>query len=452
MARTLISIAQLLIAVALLETGSGLQGVVVPLEARTMGFSNLAIGLLGSGYYGGFILGCLAVPALIHRVGHIRAFAGFSSLVAAGLLAHTLLMTDALWFGLRMVVGFGFAGLYIATESWLNDLAPTATRGRVLAAYMLVSWAALIAGKLAFGWAGPVDSVPLVLAAIAVSLAILPVAFTTMQAPGAQAGAPPVLGRLLAVSPVGVLGCLGVGVANGTFWTLAPLFAEAGGLDAMGVGLFMAVAILGSVFTQWPLGWWSDRVDRRKVIVFTCLFASISGVVLAGSFGRDAHVLQIAAFAFGASALPVYSLCVAHANDYAPNQAFIEVSSLLLLVFSLGAVIGPPVASLVMDMAGPAGVFLFTAGVHATLVVLVLIAISAGRAASQAEKGAFVAVPRTTQAVLALDPRAAGSGAPGDVATLGETEGEPPAVRDGAGFNGERGPEEKETPGDPPPA
>ncbi|WP_435099567.1 MFS transporter [Arhodomonas sp. AD133] len=439
MPRTLISIAQLLLAVALIELGSGLQGILIPIRGALADFSTVAIGLLGSTYYAGLILGCLFVPPLVRRVGHIRAYTGLTSMAAAALLAHTILASEGAWLVLRVITGFGFAGVYIAIESWLNDLASTQTRGRVLAAYMVVTWVALIAGKLLFGYIDSNVFSSFALVSIAVSLAVAPVAFTTMIQPGPQVTPPPAVDRLLAIAPVGLVGCIGVGLANGTFWSLAPFYGSRIGLSDPGIAAFMAIAVAGGAVFQWPLGKWSDRLDRRKVMLLACVIASAAGLALA-AMTLDDHTAYIrwAGFAFGAGALPMYALCVAHANDHAANEAFVAVSSLLLMAFAGGAVIGPVAASVLVTMVGPAGVFVFTAVVHAGLAVFVALAMRLRHPAPAPDKMAFAPVSDTSQAVLELDPRAPDTAmsAPAESSTMAstppETSGKPEPPDDDA--------------------
>lgn len=140
----LFSIFHLLVAVLFLQLGSGLQGLLIPIRGQLEGFSVTAIGLLGTAYYLGFILGCLSIPYLMNQVGHIRTFSGFASLAVAAFLMHEILVTFSLWLGLRLIIGFCFAGLYMAVESWLNARATIKTRGRIMAVYMVTTWIAVI--------------------------------------------------------------------------------------------------------------------------------------------------------------------------------------------------------------------------------------------------------------------------------------------------------------------
>ena len=406
MPSALLPIVHLLLAVAFLEIGGGLQGVLVPIRAQMEGFSTQAIGLLGAAYYLGFVLGCLYVPALMHRVGHIRAFSGLAALAATVFLVHELTQAVPVWLGLRLIAGVCFAGLYMAVESWLNGRATTATRGRVLAAYLVVGYLAIVAGKLVFAWTDPADFLPFALVSIGVCLAVLPVAFTTGTAPDLVARSRLRVRELYETSPVGLVGCLAVGAANGAFWSMGPIYADLRGLSTMGIGLFISAAVLGGAAAQWPLGKWSDQTDRRKVMVAACVASAVAATALVLNTGADTPATFALAFLFGAGSLPLYGLCVAHANDHAPEESFVEVSGNLLLMFGLGAVAGPYLAALLMTAAGPDGIFLFTAGAHLLLAGFAILRIGRRRPVAEAEKAAFVVLPKTTQAVLPLDPRA----------------------------------------------
>jgi MFS family permease len=403
----LVSIAHLLLAIALLQLGSGLQGLLIPVRGQLAGFPTYVIGLLGTAYYFGFLGGCVAVPAIIRRVGHIRAFSGFAATAAAAFLVHQLLANVPLWLALRVAVGVCFAGIYMSTESWLNERATVETRGRLLAAYMIVTWIAIIGGKLVFAVSDPAGLPSFTIVSLAICLAVVPVAFTTGAAP-----VPPPIGRLrfqelYSLSPIGVVGCLFIGAANGAFWTLTPVYAGGHGLSTAQIGVFVAVAVLGGALAQWPIGRISDLTDRRRVLGLSSCAAAASAMALVLFDSSDEVLLILLGLVFGAAALPLYALCLAHANDQAPADSFVEVSSDLLMMFSIGAVAGPFLAALLMDAAGTSALFMFTAAVHLSLAALTAVRVWQVAPVPPEEKEASVpSAPGTTQAMLPLDPRA----------------------------------------------
>lgn len=399
-------VAHLLVAVILMEVGDGLQGVLVPIRAGMEGFSTQSIGLLGTAYYLGFVTGCMLVPLLIRRVGHIRVFSGMASIAAAAFLLHEFIIVVGVWFILRFVIGVCFSGLFMTVESWLNHHALSGTRGRILAAYTLIGWIAVIAGKLIFSCLDPRAPLSFALVSMGICLAVVPVAFSPSSMPAPAPSGTLRVRELFRASPVGVIGCLCVGAANGAFWSLAPLYAQWRGLSTFQIGLFIGIAVLGGAVTQWPLGRWSDQTDRRRVIASTCIAASVSAAVLVAANSGGQGTVMLLAFLFGASALPLYALCVAHANDQTPADSFVEVSGGLLTLFGLGAIAGPYIASLLMISMGGVGVFVFTGAVHLSLAGFTILRMRLRVPVPATDKAPFVIVPKTTQAVLLLDPRA----------------------------------------------
>jgi MFS family permease len=254
------------------------------------------------------------------------------------------------------------------------------------------------------------------LASILVSLAAVPVALTTSPppAPLARVRLRPL--RLYRLSPVGFLGCLAVGLANGPFWTLAPVFALESGLDLIGVALFMSVPVLAGAVAQWPFGRLSDSIDRRLVIAVVFLLGTAAGVALVVAGHVWPQGLLYAAGAFGAAAFPVYAVCVAHANDFAAADEFVETSSGLLLANGIGSAVGPLLASAAMQQVGPAGLFGFTAAVHLAMAAFTLYRMRRRAAVPTAEKPHFVAVPRTAPTVFELDERGPEHHAAGEAA------------------------------------
>jgi MFS family permease len=399
--------AQLFLSVMLLNAGFGLQSVLIPIRAQSDGFGVFTIGLLGAAYYVGFILGCVLVPRLIQRVGHIRTYAGFASLAAAVLLLHPIAPQPVIWLVMRTIVGFGVASMLVTAESWLNGITSNQHRGGVFATYMAATWMAIVIGNSLFGLWHPDQLEPFILTGVLVCLCVVPIAFTTMHVPRPEPLPSLSFKRLFNRYPLGAMGCLAIGLTNGTFWSLAPIFALEHGLKASSIGLFMAVVIVGGAITQWPLGRLSDHLDRRVAIASACILSSIIGLWLTLSFNNHpSNLLFISALCFGATSFPLYGLLVAHANDQAPEDAFIELSSGLLILYGLGAIAGPIMASVVMKYIGASGLFVFTAGIHLLLFMFSLYCIRTWPALTPEEKLDYVVTQRTTPEAVMLDPRA----------------------------------------------
>jgi MFS family permease len=371
MSQTLGPVAALLLGVFFLVTGSGLQNTLLPLRGAFEGFSAINLGILGSSYYLGFVVGCLVVPHLVRRSGHIRAFAALTSGVVATMLAHPVFIEPFVWFGLRAVTGFCFAGLYLVIESWLNDRATNQTRGFVMSAYVMVDYAALTAGQMMITLY-PVRGFELfAFAAILFSLATLPVAISNagQPAPIETARIRPL--RLFRAAPVAMVGCFVIGLTNGSLWSLGPIFGIGRGLTADGAATFMSAVVVAGALAQWPIGFLSDRMDRRRILGALMVGAMLAGLAL-GALHFGLGGLAILGAVYGALSLPAYSLAAAHAYDRTPASDAVETAAGLLLLYGIGSVVGPALASFGMQHYGPGALFFFTAAAYALLLLFVV--------------------------------------------------------------------------------
>ena len=378
MIRLLSPVAPLLLGVAILLTGQGLQGTLLPVRASLEGFSTLAIGMMGGAYFFGFTLGCLRGPKLVFRVGHIRVFAAMTAAASAAPLLHGLWLETWWWWLLRFVTGYCFAVLYVVIESWLNEVSSNESRGAVFSAYTLITLTVLAGGQQMLLLYNPQDMALFALASALVSIAALPVVLSITPSPPQEGSSVKFdLRRLFRISQTGALGCLTAGLANGSFWALAPVFVAGNAADISLAAWFMTAAVLGGAVGQWPLGLWSDRVDRRWVIAFAALVGVLIGIVIWWQAGdiSTLHLMLLSA-AWGAAAFPMYAVSVAHANDYANPGEYVMISSSLLLMYGMGAIMGPFLAPAVMHLTGPGGLYLFAAVVHFLLLVYVVIRIT----------------------------------------------------------------------------
>jgi MFS family permease len=409
MASQLYSIGAILLSTAFLLLGYGLTNTLVPLRAHLEGFSDLTIGALGSFYYGGFVIGCFLIPKLLARVGHIRTFAVAASLTVATVLLHPMLVSPVVWLVVRAAFGFCAAGVYMVIESWLNDRATNENRGRILSAYIVVNLSAIMLGQWLLPVASPSGPVLFSLAAIIYALGVLPVGMTLLPQPAPQRQTRMRVRWLLASAPVGIAGVVAVGLANGAFWALAPVYAIRLGFSTSGIALFMSAFILGGTLIQLPLGRFSDHLDRRWIIAGVSTAAALGGVALAllGRWGAQIPwLLYPLALFFGAAMLPLYSLSIAHVNDRIERSQFVEASASLLMVNALASVAGPTLAAIVTAWTGMASLFLYTAGVHTLMAAFTLWRIISVRAPVEAEREHFVALPQQgCQSALELDPR-----------------------------------------------
>jgi MFS family permease len=408
MASQLTSITAILLSTAFFLMGNGLIGTLTPYRAHLEGFSDIQVGALGALYFAGFVGGCFAGPNLVARVGHIRLFAVAAVVEASTVLAMALAPSPLAWFALRAAMGVCMAGLFLAVESWLHDRATNETRGRLFAAYISVNLVALLAGQWLLT-AAPAQGFQLFSAgALLFCLCVVPIGLTRLPPPAPRAAPRLAIDRIFRLSPVGAAGCLAVGLANGAFWTLAPIYALSLGFSTHDLALFMSAFIAGGAVVQWPLGRASDVIDRRGIIAVSCTGASVCGLVL-GLLGwllvGVPGVFYLVVFLLGATMLPLYSLSVAHANDRLPRDEFVEVSAGLLMINAATSVVGPLLASFMIATAGPYSLFLFTALVHAAMAFYAFTRMQMREPVPPEERSTFAPAPPGSPASIALDPR-----------------------------------------------
>lgn len=398
------SVAALMASIAFLYAGNTLMGTLLPVRAGQEGFDAIFVGAMGTGYFVGFILGCRLTPWLVARVGHIRAFGALAALTTCVTLGFVLAIDPFSWIVLRFFYGVMGAGMLMVVESWLNERAGPGQRGNVLAVYTLVYLGAQVMSQQLFLFIPAREATLFLIAAMAVCLSLVPLAITTAQAPAPLTTAKLRLGQLYKTSPVATMGCLAVGLANGAFWSLAPLFAQGIGLSTQTVGMLITAVVLGNAAVQWPVGWLSDKIDRRYPILACFLGAALLGVAL--SFAQGMWMILAFAAVYGAFAQSVYALLVAHAGDMSHPDDFVSTSGGLLLLYGVGAFVGAMPAAALMDHFGHGALFWWTAGIHATITLFILWRLRNRPERVEPAVEGFQAVPRTTPAVAELDPRA----------------------------------------------
>jgi len=385
----------------------GLQGLLLSVRGAEEHFSLLALGLIGTGWSVGFIAGSIMVPLLVQRVGHIRAYSIMGAIGTITILCNLLWVNDVAWIVLRAFSGFCFAGAAMIVESWLNEVAENKSRGTVFSIYTTINMAASTAGQLAMSVTGVSSHIPFIVGAIAFICAILPSAMTSTPQPRPLASAKLDVWLLYKTSPLAVIAAFSVGMANGTFGTLAPVYGYGQGLDAAGISILFAVtAVLGAI-AQVPAGRISDRMDRRLVIVTLSAIAAVVGFLTLLFNPHGGWFMYVLFGLYGFSAYPIYAIAVAHANDFAKQGEFGRVAGGMLLVLGTGLAIGPALAALVMNLYAPVGLFLVTATFHGALALTAFLRMKVrpvridGRIrfrAMNAEKG-------VTPGSVELDPR-----------------------------------------------
>ncbi len=373
MKKTLAPVAALLISVSILLTGQGLQGTLLPVRASLENFPTLAIGAMGAAYFVGFTLGCLKGGAFVRRVGHVRVFLAMTALASASPLVHALVVDPVTWSLLRLMTGFCYAALYVVIESWLNERSSNETRGIVFSTYAMITLTVFALGQMLTLLYDPADFELFVLASVLVSIGAVPIALSTSPTPEQPHSASVDIRRLFEISPSGTLGCLAAGLANGAFWSLAPVFTGAVSGDTDLAAWFMTSAVVGGAVLQWPVGLLSDRFSRRGTLIAVAAVGCGVGLALGLYPAQMSFVtVNLLGAAWGALAFPIYTVSVAYANDHAESHEYVTVSSGLLLMFGIGATIGPFIASALMTFQEAGYLFVFAAISHGVLAIYVL--------------------------------------------------------------------------------
>ena len=363
-------IGTLIIATSAIQLANGFFGTFFSLRVAIENFDATMAGLVLSSYFVGFTLGATRCGRIIERVGHIRAYAAFAGLVAAATAVMPLLVGPLPWLVLRAVVGFGCAGVFVTTESWLNAKAEPSERGRVFAIYMVGTFLALAAGQLLISWADIETAAPFNAIVALFALALVVVSTARAEPPRVSAAAKLPYGQLSRAAPVAVVGCVLSGLVAGAFYALVPAWMQGEGIERSTIALFMLVAVLGGLAFQIPVGRLSDRFDRRIVLAALGLgFAAIAVVLIL--LPHSMPVVLPAAALLGGFMSTLYPVCVAHAHDRMPADRVVAVSGRLILVSGFGSVLGPLVGAILMARFGIDGVFYFMA---AAALLLALVA------------------------------------------------------------------------------
>jgi MFS family permease len=358
--------APLLVAMGVLMIGHGLLGTIVGIRATREGFPTAVIGMVMSCYYLGFLAGCLLTPRMVARRGHVPLFFIFAAVSGLTALAYPLVPHPAAWAVIRATTGFSTAGLYVVAESWLASTGTPTARGRLLAVYLLVVNSGYGAGQLLLGVGEPSGMAVFVLAAVVVALSAMPL-WRAHPAVGSRVNRGHLrVADLLRAAPLGMATSLATGVGVGAILGLGAAYGTAAGMPVARVGVLMAAAMAGGIVLQWPIGWLSDRINRRHVIIGASLAAGVWA--MAGWRADPLSVwLLVVMFGFTAFSFPLYSLAISHVNDAVTPDLVVPASAAILATYGVGTLVGPMATSLAMQAWGPGGFWVAPAFVHLLL-------------------------------------------------------------------------------------
>ncbi len=342
----------ILTAAGILLGGNGLQGTLIALRGAQEGFSPASIGFMGTAYFAGFLIGCLIIVRMMRAVGHIRAFSALAAIAACATLVMATVIDVSMWTLARFASGICFAGLFTIMESWLNSGVANADRARVLALYRIIDLGAVTGSQFLIPLVGPEGFPIFAVMAMMITLSLVPVSLADRSNPAPPEDVKLNLRRAWEISPIAAIGCVAIGVTNSAFRTMSPVYAQDIGMSVTDVATFVSVSIIGGALIQYPLGYVSDRGDRRTALVVICLLAAAAAVGTMLPGGQAGLPLYALCFVFGGLTFAIYPLCMAHLLDHLEPSDTLSAGSSLLLLNGVGSAIGPALAGVAMTRFG----------------------------------------------------------------------------------------------------
>jgi MFS family permease len=367
--RLIISFIALFLSVILLQLSSSGLGPLDALSGLKLEFSNSQIGLLGSAHFFGFFIGCWWAPRLMGSVGHSRAFAGFATLGAMGLMTHMLIINPYVWALMRIASGLCVAGCYTVIESWLNDRVTNKTRGRAMGTYRIADLGSSMFAQLLIGVLEPAHYISYNLLALFCCAAILPITLSKTAQPKVPTA--PRLRPKLAfnLSPLAVVGVVIAGLTTAAFRMVGPVYGQGVGLQPDQIGYFLALFVFGGMIAQLPIGWLADKYDRRWILIITSIGAITACAITIFTSNLGTNLILLSSFLFGFFTFPIFSVASAHANDFGKPEERIELSAALIFFYAVGATASPLIASTLIEKFGPSSLFIFISTAHLILII-----------------------------------------------------------------------------------
>ena len=387
----------LLLGMMLLMVGNGLQGTLLGIRGAIEGFSPFQMSIVMAAYFLGFLGGSRLAPELIRRVGPIRVFAALGSFISAILILYPVMADPVAWIGLRVAIGFCFSAVYVTAESWLNNASTNENRGKALSLYLMVQMVGIISAQALLAFGDPSGFILFVIPSVLVSISFAPILLSVNPTPAFETTKPMTLRQLFTISP---LGCVGIFLLGGVFaaqFGMSAVYGTEAGLSVKQISVFVSSVYIGALLFQYPIGWLSDRMDRRILIAGIAAVGGLAGLVglfLASNF----TVLLAVGFIVGGASNPLYSLLLAYTNDFLQREDMAAAAGGLLFINGVGAVTGPIITGWLMSVIGPSGFWLFITGLMMALAAYAVYRMTRRKLLSH-ERGAYVGLSPSTSAM-----------------------------------------------------
>ena len=371
----------LFLGISLLMVAHGFQGSLLGVRAVQEQFSVTATGFMLSGYYIGYFIGAKTIPTVIGRVGHIRAFAAFASLASIAILLHSVIINPFTWFLLRVVTGISLVSIYTICESWLNDRSTNNNHGSVLSLYMIILYGSMALGMFLLNFSAPTNFQPFILISLLMSIALIPILLTKRKAPNFKSIQGMSLKDLYKVSPLGMVSSLLYGTVQSALFALLAVYAASMNFSILEISIVTFLLAISGALSQWPIGKLSDNFDRRKVITYAtfiaaffafCAMLSTKQMYLPGDLATSKFWFYIFLVLFSFASLPMFAIIFAHTNDFIPKEKFVAAGAGLQFAYGLGAMSGPLLCSILMNIIGSNGYFIFIMFFHILIGVFAL--------------------------------------------------------------------------------
>ncbi|HKL04796.1 MAG TPA: MFS transporter [Roseovarius sp.] len=398
MIQVLAAVWALLLGMTLIMIGNGMQATLMGVRGALEGFGTLQLSVITSAYFLGFLIGSRVAPDMIRRVGHVRVFAALGSFISAGLVAFPVFTDPYSWTVIRVILGFCLSGVYVTAESWLNNAATNQTRGTMLSAYMIAQTTGIIIAQGLMNVGEAAGYLLFVIPSILVSLSFAPILLSITPTPAFETNKPMSIRELYHSSPLASVGILLMGGVFAAQFGMASVYGAAAGLNAAQISGFVAAIFVGAMTLQLPIGWLSDRMDRRILILGVAAMGALSTGV--GIFlGVDFKTLLVLGFVMGGAASPLYSLLIAYTNDFLEVEDMAAASGALVFVYGLGAIVGPMATGQLMDMIGPHGFWVFLSALFTMTSLYAAWRMTRRAGVPVDETGAYLNVPPTVSPV-----------------------------------------------------